>query len=594
LGVGDPRGDEAERDLRIPAFGRDFFGSGHTFSRIGRGQVGGKARGLVSVRNALDSQRRRGGFLDVDVSIPRSIVLTTEVFDDFIRRNDLLEIALSDLPDDRIAHAFQKAEFPAEFVGDLHALIENVHVPLAVRSSSLLEDELLRPFAGVYETKMTPNNQPDAATRFRKLVEAIKFVYASTYFRAAKDYIGATDRSTSEERMAVLIQEVVGARRGDRFYPDVSGVGRSYNFYPQGDTRPDEGVVNLALGLGKTIVDGGVTWSYVPSRPAAPPPFACVGDLMKGTQLDFWAVNMAGPIEHDPVAETEYLVQCGLAEADYDGTLERIASTYDPRSDRLYPGTGRPGPRVLNFAPLLGSAEEPFNDIVRKLLALAEGEAGTAVETEFALVCRRTGFPGPARLGFLQVRPMVVSDERVQITGEELSSPDLVAASTRAMGNGVVDSIRDIVYVRRESFDSLQTRAVAGELGVLNRSLLGERRPYLLIGFGRWGSGDPAFGIPVVWGQIAGAKVIVEATLPAMNVEPSQGSHFFHNITSFRVAYFQIHHDDIPGIAWSWLERQPVVAETAHVRHVRLDGPLHVKVDGTTGRGAIWSSRRGR
>jgi hypothetical protein len=243
---------------------------------------------------------------------------------------------------------------------------------------------------------------------------------------------------------------------------------------------------------------------------------------------------------------------------------------------------------------LLGSAEPMFNDVVRRLLALAEGKAGTAVETEFALTFPGPGRPGPARLGFLQVRPMVVSDERVEITAEELSSPSLVAASARVMGNGIVESIRDVVYVRRESFDSLQTRAVAAELGALNRGLLGEKRPYLLIGFGRWGSADPALGIPVLWGQIAGAKVIVEATLPEMNVEPSQGSHFFHNITSFRVAYFQIHHDDRPGIAWSWLERQPVVAETAHVRHVRPDEPLYVKVDGTTGRGAIWSSRRGR
>jgi hypothetical protein len=472
-------------------------------------------------------------------------------------------------------------------LGDLRGLVEGVRTPLAIRSSSLLEDALQHPFAGVYATKMIPNNLPSADDRFRQMVEAIKFVYASTFFRASRDYIRATARSATDEKMAVVIQEVVGDRHGDRYYPDISGVARSYNFYPTGRARPEEGVVNLALGLGKTIVDGGINWAYSPAHPKAPPPFGSTRELLSHTQTRFWAVNMGRPPEYDPTAETEYLVLSDLTAADYDGTLGRIASTYDPRSDRLVPGTGPDGPRVLNFAPLLVLGDLPFNDLLRRLLAICEDALDAEVEIEFAAVLPRASGE-KVRFGFLQVRPMAVSVEPVEIGEHEWNDAGLVVASSRTMGNGTLDSIRDIVYVKPEPFEARHTRSVADEVARLNDALVDAGRPYLLIGFGRWGSSDPWLGIPVDWGQICGAKAIIEATRPEMDVEASQGSHFFHNITSFQVRYLTVHHEDRPGIDWTWLAEQPVEQELEFTRHVKTSQPLTLKVDGRTGRGGVW------
>ena len=415
----------------------------------------------------------------------------------------------------------------------------------------------------------------------------MKFVYSSVYTRAAKNYIRAARRAISDEKMAVLIQEVVGERHDERFYPTVSAVARSYNFYPSGRARPDEGVVALALGLGKTIVDGGVCWSYSPGSPSAPPPFASPRDVLDNSQLEFWAVRMAEPPDYDPLAETEYLLRCDLGVAELDRVLTHIASTYDPAGERVMPGTGFRGARVLNFAPLLDLNLFSFNDLIRRLLAICEKSLGSAVEIEFAMTLPQGG-DGPARLAFLQVRPMVVSSDRIDITDEELAAPDTLLASERAMGNGIDETIVDVVYVRPESFEARLTPVIARELEHINRDLAAEGHGYLLIGFGRWGSSDPWLGIPVAWGDIAGARVIIEATLPDMNVELSQGSHFFHNISSFQVSYFSVRHDRSPGIDWEWLSAQPTVRETEHVRHVRTRLPLRVKVDGRTGRGAVW------
>jgi len=579
------QGGFSKREL--PRFNRELFESGESLARIGGGELGGKASGLVSVREVLRDRVDAEAFAWVSVGIPAMVVLTTEIFDLFMDRNDLADVARSDSPDDRIAHAFQQAELPVEIVGDLKALIDQIHLPLALRSSSLLEDALYHPFAGVYATKMVPNNQPDPDTRFRRLVEAIKFVWASTYFRAAKNYKRAIQSASADEKMAVIVQEVVGLRHGDRFYPDVSGVGRSYNFYPAARARPEEGVVNLAVGLGKTIVDGGVSWAYSPAHPKAPPPFGSIGELLKNTQTGFWAVNMGRPGEYNPIAEDEYLCEADLAAAEYDGALSWVASTYDPASDRLSPGIGARGPRVLNFAPLLVLERFPLNDLLRHLLSVCEQALGVEVEIEFAAAFPRRE-QDPVRLGFLQVRPMVVSAEKVELDEADLGGPDLLLASARTMGNGVVDTIRDVVYVRPELFEAGRTREIAGEIEKINAALMDEARPYLLIGFGRWGSSDPWLGIPVDWGQICGAKVIVEATLPRMNVEASQGAHFFHNITSFRVCYLTVHHAQEPGIDWDWLAGRPAVRETARVRHVRLERPLLVKVDGRSSRGAVW------
>lgn len=571
----------------LPVFDRKFWDGTFRCTQIGTGQLGGKANGLVYIKDLLASHIEQNRFPDVDINVPTMAVVATDCFDQFLLQNRLAELPFEEMPDDRIAHAFQKADLPMELLGDLRALTMQVKTPLAVRSSSLLEDALERPFAGVYATKMIPNNQHDPDIRFRRLVEAIKFVYASTFFREARDY-RASGGASVREKMAVVLQEVVGQRRGDRFYPDISGVARSYNFYAMEPARPEDGVITLALGLGKTIVDGGVAWTFSPVYPQKPPPFATVDEMLEGTQTEFWAVNMGKPPAYDPVSETEYLIRGNLGDAETDETLELLASTYNAERDRIVAGIESPGARILNFAPMLVDQRFPMNELAQALLTAAEESVGAKVEIEFALTLRgKRGQKPAARLGFLQVRSMVVSEQVVEVTAGELANPQAIVASDRVIGNGCSDEIVDIVYVRPESFSPMRTPTIAEQLGAINRALQQEHRPFVLIGFGRWGSSHKTLGIPVDWSQISGARAIVEATLPEMNVELSQGSHFFHNLSSFRASYFMVPLGEPFGINWDWLNRQPALYETEFIRHVRAPGKLSIKVDGRTRRGVI-------
>lgn len=573
----------------IVRFDRDFYSEKDDFTYIGDGEFGGKAMGLAFIKEKIVSHFNNSeqDIAPFRVNIPRLTVITTRYFDVFMEQNDLYDLAFSDLSDERIAHHFLKAQFPVMLLGDLRALIARVHTPLAVRSSSLLEDSLDSPFAGVYETKMIPNNQSDIDARFKKLVEAVKFVYASTFFKGAKSYMKATGNNLRDEKMAVIIQEVEGLRHYERFYPNISGVARSYNFYPTGDAKPEDGVVNLALGLGKTIVDGGVSWTYSPPYPEIGPPYNSMNDLLKQTQLDFWAVNMGGMPAFDPVKETEYLLKASLKDAEYDNTLRYIASTYDYEADRIDIGTGTPGPRVINFGPILQVELLPVNKLIKSVLALCEETFDAKVEIEFAISiepAKKTS----ARFGFLQVRPMAVSDEMVEIKEEELSPETVFAASDKVMGNGCVDGIEDILYVDPETFNLKNSRAIAAEIFPINRDLVEGQRPYLLIGFGRWGSSDPWLGIPVDWGHISGARVIVESQLPGITIDLSQGSHFFHNLTNLGILYFSIKKGDRFPLDWQWLQEQPVVKAGKHVKHVRLKSPIVIKVDGRKRRGVIF------
>jgi len=576
----------SEAAKQVPRFKRKFFDSSDVIMRIGTGSLGGKALGLAFIKDIITTKFDSSEFPDIKVNIPTLAVIATDFFDDFMRENKLYEIATSDRPDDRIAHAFQNSELPAPLLGDLRALIAGVKTPLAIRSSSLLEDAIYEPFAGVYATKMIPNNQPDIDTRFQKLVEAIKFVYSSAFFKDAKSYIRATKQSIENEKMAVIIQEVVGLKHWERYYPHIAGVGRSYNFYPTGHAKPEHGVVDLALGLGKTIVDGGMAWSYSPTFPKSVPPFNSINDLLRQTQTTFWAINMEKITIYDPIKETEYMIEGKLKDAELDGTLQNLASTYIPNRDRIVPGTGPEGPRILNFAPILQMNDFPLNNLVKSLLQICEEAVGTAVEIEFALTLP-TKTNKEARFGFLQVRPMVVSDAKIDVSEDDLVDDNVLVASNNILGNGLVDDIQDIVYVKPDVFSAGNVPAIAMELEKMNRELVNTNTPYLLIGFGRWGSSDPWLGINVTWGQISGAKVIVEATLPNMNVELSQGSHFFHNITSFQICYFSVHHDSKYKIDWNWMEKQNTITESNYVKHIRFNNPLIVKVDGRTGRGVI-------
>lgn len=566
-------------------FSRSFFQSDDVFAFIGEGSCGGKGSGLMQIEKIIRENISASEFPSVELNIPKMVILRTQVFDWFMERNNLFTAAVTEEHDEDIIQSFLKAELPVEILGDLRGMIENVHVPLAIRSSSMLEDAKFEPFAGIYGTKMISNNQPSLDERFNKLIEAIKFVYASVYFKASKDYFEASSHTIKEEKMAIIIQEVVGQKFNDRFYPNFSGVARSYNFYSSGRAKPEDGVVNLAIGLGKTIVDGGIIWSYSPMYPNSGPPFGDPADILRNTQTSFWSLNMSHFMEYNPVQETEFLVSANLKDADYDDTLKYVASTYDVKSDKIVMGCGHDGPRVINFAQLLSMNEFKFNDLIKKVLKVSEEAIGNPVEIEFAVTIPRD--ENKLKFGFLQVRPMVVSDEVVELKTDELYAEDVLLASKRVMGNGIVENIADIIFVKPETFDKKDTQKIAYEIDSINKSLVQTKTPYVLIGFGRWGSSDSWLGIPVDWGQIAGAKVIVESTLFGINVELSQGSHFFHNLSSFNVSYFSLTYDGEFAIDWDWLNQQKVLKETNFVKHVKLDTTLKIKVDGQTSRGVI-------
>ncbi len=572
--------------MALTEFNRSFFDSDQRISYIGNGELGGKA-GSLKLFNDILEDSDFSEFKRIEINIPTFTVLRTDVFDQFMSENNLYEIAYSDMDDNKIGIAFQKASLPFSILGDIRELASKVDVPLAVRSSSMLEDAKYRPFAGIYATKMIPNNQFAADKRYRKLMEAIKYVYASTFFHSAKEYFKASGLNIKKEKMAVIVQEIIGKRYGRRFYPELSGVAKSYNYYPMNYSKPEDGVISLGFGLGKTIVDGGLSWIYSPNRPNKPPPFSSVKDMLSLTQTEFWSVNMGEPPAYDPINEVEYMLKDNIYTAEEDETLKHLASTYDYETERLTIGIGNKGTRVLNFAPLLSLELIPVNDLLKKLMKLCEEKIKSPVEIEFAMTLSHNSPEKPYRFGLLQVRPMVVNDTDVTLEISELESEDAIIASKHVLGNGITGNIEDIVYVKHETFDPSNTSKIAQEISEINSKLLKEKKPYLLIGYGRWGSSDPWLGIPVDWSQISGASVIVEASLENMNIEFSQGSHFFHNLTSFKIPYFYLPLRNDYVVNWEWIKSQKTIISTNNACHIQLEQPLTIIIDGKSRIGVI-------
>lgn len=568
---------------RIASFNINNISSIPLIKLIGKGEIGGKAKGLAFIYDYLKNSGEINSIPEIEVVIPQLTILTTSVFDEFMKINNLYEWVQSREDDVVIANEFLKANLPPDILGELREIVSSTETPLAVRSSSLLEDAMYEPFAGIYETKMIPNNQTELDVRYHKLTEAIKFVYASTFFKKAKDYLTSVGKESANEKMAVIIQQVAGKKHGESYYPDISGVARSFNYYPMGRAKPEQGVVNLAVGLGKTIVDDGISWNYSPALPNVQPPYKNADELLEKSQRTFWAVNLSRNIPYDPVKESEYLLSGNISEAEKDGILDNSASTYLYDSDVLKPGISFNGPRVINFSPILQYNTIPLNKMIKELLKVCGEAVSAEVEVEFAL----NDYEDKTVLSFLQVRPMVVSSEQVEIKENEFFSNENLLSSSRVLGNGILDGITDIVFVKPETFSAENTVKIAGEIEELNKSLRTENRQYLLIGFGRWGSSDKWLGIPVDWGQISNAKVIVESMLANMNVDLSQGSHFFHNITSFRVLYFSVPFNEKHNIDWNWINSLQTIKEKQYIKHVRLLKPLLVKVDGRTGKGII-------
>lgn len=554
------------------------------FRMIGEGSLGGKARGLAFIDKILKNYIDSGYFPDVQISIPKTIVLGTDIFTRFMEKNNLYDIVLKDVPDSQILRHFLKADLPATVLGDIASLLDRINFPIAVRSSSLLEDAMYQPFAGIYATVMIPNSATNKQIRFQNLVQAIKFVFASTFSKNAKNYIEATGNRIEEEKMGVILQEIVGAKFGNQYYPHFSGVARSFNYYPMGKIKPKDGVINLALGLGKTIVDGSKCLQYSPAYPKVYPQFGTSRDYFSKSQVKFWSLDLSSDIIKKIPNEDQHLIRKDIQDAENDDTIRYLASTYSPENDYLYEGISRIGPRVLNFGPILNSNIIPLNDIVKLLLNMCEVALNSPVEIEFAVQLGKDG-PLPAKFGFLQVRPMVKPEGNIEIKLNGEDDKNALFKSEMALGNGIYN-LKNIIYVKPETFDASKTKLIAEEINKANRILVDRNESYILIGPGRWGSSDPWLGIPVDFSNIAGASVIVETQVPTMTVDPSQGSHFFQNMTSFKIAYFTIkNYGENYGIDWEWMDAKECEYETEYIRIIRSTKDIVVKVDGQSGKG---------
>ncbi len=570
----------------VADFDRNRYDPLISMARIGGGSLGGKARGLAFVNRLLSESDWGGQYPGVRVLVPFSVVLGTDIFDQFLEENDLRDFAIEASSDQAVETRFLAAPFPGDALRDLAAFLREVHCPLAVRSSGLLEDSPNQPFAGVYRTIMIPNNDEDDARRLDDLVDAVKLVYASTFCSAAKSFLEMTPYRLEEEKMGVIIQKLVGSRHGQRFYPDFAGVGRSHNFYPTPPQTAEDGVVAVALGMGKTVVDGGSSLRFSPRFPRHLLTLSNVKDAVNNSQREFYALDLDRPPDGAESPGSE-LTAYDLTAAEEDGTLAALASTYSPENDALYDGTSRPGARVVSFAPILKHQLFPLAELLDELLRLGARGCSAPVEVEFAV--NLTVPPGsPVEFGFLQMRPLALSRELEELEIGDVEAGELICRSTKVLGNGKVGDLRDVVVVDYHRFDRSRSVEVAEILARVNARLHADGVPYLLIGVGRWGSADPYLGIPISWSQIAGARVIVEAGFKDFRVTPSQGTHFFQNITSCNVGYFTVNPEAGDGfLDWSWLNAQPALHEEDCVRHLRLDRPLVVKMSGKKGEGVI-------
>ncbi len=581
----------------------DFTGehfANDPFTRIGGGYLGGKARGIAFLYQTL-ADVEPGEFRDLPVEVPQTIVITTDEFDRFLVRNELREFALACVDDREIGERFLGGRLSDELVSRLEIILDRFEGPLAVRSSSLLEDSIHQPFAGIYSTLMIPNRDPDPDRRLRELCDAIRLVYASTFSANAKSFLAATGSRVEEEKMAVILQPVVGRPFGRRYYPHFSGVAHSHNYYPIGPQKPEEGVVHLALGLGRQVVDGGLALRFSPRHPRVIPQFGDPKLLLDSTQRGFWALDLDRDLLRAGADLYTTLRYFDLASAEEDGALSAVASVYSPADRQVRDDLTVQGPRVVTFSNILKYKALPLPETLDKILRITERGLACGVEVEFAGDQGDGGRPrrsGQRRfrpvLYLLQLRPLASRASTAEVARVDLSRTDTLCCSRGSLGHGLIRDIRDLVYVSWDRWDPANTRSIAREVGRLNALLQEEGRRYVLIGPGRWGTGDDWLGIPVQWSQISAARVIIEASPVGYSVEPSQGTHFFHNITAQGIGYLTLPSGADKGDAeaehfldWRWLDSQPALRETEHLRHLRFEVPLTVVLDGRRGRGLI-------
>lgn len=562
----------------VAVFQRDRFDRYSNFARIGDGSLGGKGRGLAFIDNMVKRHAEFEEFENASVVIPKTVVLCTDIFDEFMDMNQLYQVALSDADDETILRAFLRAKLPDKLVEDFFAFFDVVKSPIAIRSSSLLEDSHYQPFAGIYSTYMIPY-LTDKYEMLRMLSDAIKGVYASVYYKDSKSYMQATSNVIDQEKMAVILQEVVGIQYGDRFYPSISGVARSINYYPINDELAEEGTVSLALGLGKYIVDGGLTLRVCPYHPDKVLQTSEMEMALRETQTRFYALDLKNMGQNFSLDDGFNLLKLPVKEAENDGSLNYIASTYDPYDmvirDGIYPG----GRKVITFANILQHDVFPLARILQLVQKYGQGEMRRPVEIEFAVNLNAAEKKGVFYL--LQIRPMVDMKADLNEDLDVIPEDQLLLKSVNSLGQGIMDDIQDVIYVKTEGYSASNNQLIAYDIEKLNKRFLDEGKHYILIGPGRWGSSDTWLGIPVKWPNISAARVIVEAGLTNYRVDPSQGTHFFQNLTSFGVGYFTINAYMNDGLYnQELLNIMPAVEETKYLRWVHFEKPLAVKMNG--------------
>ncbi len=572
----------------ITDFNKNTFDKQTTFARIGSGSIGGKARGLGFINRLLNDFEIRNKFEGVEIVLPAGVVIAADNFDKFLDDNFLRDFALNSKDDKKLLERFMRAKiFPKIVVTALTDYLGIVKEPIAVRSSSLLEDSQGQPFAGVYDTIMLPNNHKDADIRLQQLLNSIKQIYYSVFCGKSKDYIKATSYRLEEEKMAIIIQQLEGAEHNSRFYPEISGVARSFNFYPSPPLKANDGIASIALGLGKMIVEGGNTIRFCPKYPAHSMQFATIEDTLKYSPQEFFALNLDA-MEGRVYPDGDELVQLySIDAAEQDKTLLKIGSTYSEENGIIYDGVARPGARLITFAPVLKYNLFSFPEIVNRLLEIGAWGMGAPVEIEFA-VNLSVPESEPVRFAVLQMRPLVLNNELEELEISRHSNEELICSSSNVLGNGVMSDIKDIVFVDINKFDRSKGVETAREIAQFNSLLLDEGRPYLLICSGRLGTLDPWLGIPVTWEQISGARGIVESDFKDFSITPSQGSHFFQNLTSFRVGYFTVDQFSNHGfIDWEWLNAIHPVEKKEYTRLIRFNEPAVIKINGMQNKGII-------
>lgn len=571
----------------IAKFDRNTFDEYQIFSRIGEGSIGGKARGLAFINSIIKKHKLFNKYPNTLITIPRTVVLSTDVFDEFMERNNLYSVGISDMPDEQILKKFVDAELPGWVYQDLYAFlaVSQSH-PLAVRSSSKLEDSHYQPFAGIYSTYMIPR-VADNPVMVKMLSDAIKEVYASVYYKSSKAYMTATANVIDEEKMGIIIQEVCGTRHKDIYYPTLSGVARSINFYPIGSEKAEDGIANIAMGLGKLIVDGGVSLRFSPKYPAKVLQLSSPSSALKETQKLYYALDLNTDSFVPSVDDGVNIKKLKVNDEISVSTLKKVASTFDLHNNMVRPGISNKGKRIITFDNILKYSSFPLAEVLDYLLDLGQKEMGNPVEIEFAANLE-TESSLPNIFNFLQIRPIVESDQTRKIDLSEIVKEDTIISSDSALGNGLIMGIHDLIYVKPETFKASNNEKIVDLLDNINNQFISELKNYVLIGPGRWGSTDPWLGIPIKWPHISQARVIVESGLPDYRIDPSQGTHFFQNITSFRVGYFTINPFIKEGYYdVEFLNDTPHVYQDEFIRHVRFEKPLSIMIDGRIHKGVI-------